>query len=131
MKSPAHAIAAAKIGYILVLTSSSVIAQSNTVRLQANPFNRPGFVMNLGQAAAPAVAAIERPAELELRATMVASDAELANINGEVLRVGESIGGYRIVRITEGRVMLRNGSEDLVLDVYQNQRASETEDDSD
>ena len=85
-----------------MLICAAVPAQSDTAELKANPFDRPEFVLNLGQAEAPRL--FEPTVELELRATMVTSNGALANINGEILSVGERIEDYRVARIVEGRV---------------------------
>jgi hypothetical protein len=127
MKARAQSIFAMLGGCIIAMALPRVLAQSNAASLRANPFDRPDFVMNLGRVTSPEITAFEPPVELALRATMVSGDGALANINGELLSVGQRIEGYRVARITEGRVLLRNGSEELVLDVYKRQRASEEE----
>ena len=114
---------------VMLMHAFGSFAQTDAPRLQANPFDRPNFIMNLGEAAFAEV--VEQRAELTLRATMVTSNGALANINGELVSVGAQIEGYRVARITEGRAVLRSGADELVLDVYQSQRASQLENDSD
>ena len=114
---------------VMLFHACSLFAQTDAPRLKANPFDRPNFIMNLGEATATEI--VERPTELLLRATMVTRNNALANINGELLSVGQRIEGYRVARITEGRAVLSNGTDQLVLDVYQSQRSSEQETDRD
>lgn len=121
----AHTFTAVSGACVMLFHASCVFAQTDAPRLRANPFDRPSFIINLDEVAVTDI--VERPAELTLRATMVTSNSALANINGQLLSVGQRIEGYRVSRITEGRVVLYNGGDQLVLDVYQSQRASEEE----
>jgi hypothetical protein len=70
---------------------------------------------------APLPAAVVQPLALDLRATLVAGDTALVNINGRILSIGEEYEGYRVLSIGEGRAVLSNSGERLVLDVYEKQ----------
>jgi len=85
----------------------------------ANPFSRPGYTVALDSAPLPSVVA--QPVALELRATLVAGDTALVNINGIILSAGEEYQGYRVLSISEGRAVLSNSGERLVLNVYERQ----------
>ena len=111
--------------FVTMFAALDSLAQTEAPRPRANPFDRPDFIMNLGEATETEI--VVRPTQLLLRATMVTSNSALANINGELLSVGQRIEGYRVSRITEGRVVLYDGGDQLVLDVYQSQRESEQE----
>jgi hypothetical protein len=87
--------------------------------LRANPFSRPSYMAALE--ATPLPSGVAPRIELELRATMVAADRSLVDINGAILSTGEEYEGYRVVSISEGRAVLSNGGERLILNVYDKQ----------
>ncbi len=56
------------------------------------------------------------PTELVVTATMVSTGERLAHIDGRVLREGEEIYGYRLLRIDEDKAIFeRNGETETVL----------------
>lgn len=70
--------------------------------LQHNPFKRP---MLEGRAAA-GVNGNALGGELVLQATLAAGDSSLANINGQLLHIGDEVSGYQLREINEGSVVL-------------------------
>lgn len=66
-----------------------------------NPFARPAST-SARAGAEPA----EAPLSLALRATLVRGRASSANIGGTIVRIGQTIGGYRLASVHEGTVML-------------------------
>ena len=89
-------------------TLSSVIVLLTSVQplaaevLQHNPFERPML-----EGRAPGGGNVNVPnGELTLRATLAAGDASLANINGELLHIGDEVSGYQVREINEGSVVL-------------------------
>jgi hypothetical protein len=92
-----------------------------------NPFNRPAFTLALRSAGTPLAGQL--PAALALRATLVAEGLMLANIDGEILAVGETHAGYRVAAISEGQAVLVKDGERLILDVYARQTASDVTND--
>jgi hypothetical protein len=111
-------------GSLMLIAVTQLGAQDGPT-LRVNPFDRPEFVMTLGQVATPD--RIEPVVELRLRATLVGDEGVIANINGRLLGVGDTYEGYTVQRIREGRVVMRSASDQLVLDVYLNQQPSLTE----
>ena len=103
----------------LLLLTAPGAAQDPDPALATNPFDRPAFVVTLGDVASPGPMAL--PVRLELRTTMVGEDAALANIDGEILSAGDTVDGYRVASIREGRVILTKDGERIVLDVYATQ----------
>ncbi len=118
-----------RLAYILAAAALPMLgnaqepAESSDATLATNPFDRPGFVVNLSEAAAPGP--MSAPVRLELRTTVVGADSALANINGQVVTVGETLDGYRVAAIREGRVILTKDGERIELDVYAQQRGED------
>ncbi len=48
---------------------------------------------------------------LNLKATLISSLDAYANISGEILQVGDMVDGYRIEKITEGKVIFSMGGQ--------------------
>ena len=112
---------------LAVLLAGAAFAGEEDSPPSRNPFNRPAFVVALRQPAAePFASASTAPA---LRATLVAEGRRLANINGKILGPGEMYDGYLIVRIEEGRAVLRKDGQHITLDVYEQQTPSSTTND--
>jgi len=96
-----HAIA------LLALTLAGS-TQADTLR---DPFARPAPPPS---AATLATEAESEPA-LQLRAIMVTPGRALANINGQILGVGEWFGNYQLIKIQERSVTLVRGGARSVL----------------
>ncbi len=103
----------ARLPLCLLLLSATAFA-SEPPRLEHNPFSRPPSQVRVGEFR---VETALRPAtELVVTATMVSSGERLAHIDGRVLREGEEIYGYRLLRIHEDRAIFeRNGETETVL----------------
>ena len=86
-----------------------------------NPFDRPGFMVTLIDAAPERASS---PVRLELRATLVSSERMLANINGTILAPGDSFEGYRLEHVQEGRAIVSKEGERVTLDVYERQQGA-------
>ena len=72
-----------------------------------DPFARPPMppVATLAPPAPPAEEAPPEPV-LQLRAVVVAPGRSLANINGQILAVGERFGDYQLIKVDERGVTL-------------------------
>lgn len=57
----------------------------------------------------------EKQVLLELRATLVAAEQSIANINGKHLVVGETIEGYQLLRVGEDEVILAKDGKRVTL----------------
>ena len=60
-----------------------------------------------------------------LKAVMPSEHMALANIDGEILAVGETYEGYRIVEVTEEAVRLERGTASIQLFVSSTEREDE------
>lgn len=81
-----------------------------------NPFARPGAA----RAATGAVA----PLDLELRATLVAGRHSSANIGGTILKLGQELGGYRLIAVREGTAVLVRAGIPYVLEIERTKEGS-------
>ena len=85
--------------------------------LQHDPFVRPavGQVPGTGSSAATpgrVKAAAEGKPKLNLQAVLVAGSHSIANVDGVMLRVGESINGYRLLEVQHrSAVFEKNGAK--------------------
>ena len=100
-----------------VLLSLLVLAASASATepppLEHNPFSRPPSETQVRDSRTEELPPTD---DLVLTATMVSSAERLAHIDGRVLREGEQIYGYRLLRIYEDRAIFeRNGDTETVL----------------
>jgi hypothetical protein len=81
-----------------------------------NPFTRPGYTADrpLPTNTEVALLAFE---PLQLKATLIAGQQALANINGEILAPGDEIQGHRLLQVREREVVLSKDGERLTLSV--------------
>jgi len=92
--------------------------------LQRNPFAAPKVLEQPVAFVAPRRAAEPEPEpepQFGLRAVLAAGPGSLANIDGEILGVGEKIEGYRVVTIREHQVVLKRHGKRIVLSVFDDQ----------
>lgn len=92
--------------------------------LRHDPFTRPGATGNsvpgavaplLGGAPGDAVAVVEVPWQPELRGVMLAGRASVANVGGTTLGLGESIDGWRLLQIEDGKAVFGRGGRRTTL----------------
>ena len=91
--------------------------------LARNPFNPP-VALNAPpdqQPEAGQTALDKKSLSLALRATLVDGRNSLANINGTILRRGESINGYKLMGINEYEVVLEKDGQQLTLSLARRQ----------
>ena len=98
---------AAMILLALVSISTQTLAQAHPMR---DPFARPA--RPLAAAAPEAEAPQEAP---QLRAVMATPGHALANINGQILAVGEWFGDYQLIKVEERAVTLvKHGAKSVL-----------------
>jgi hypothetical protein len=106
----AHAVA-------LSFTALALPALGQGRALQHDPFVRPAVGLvpgNASSAAAPGrlKAAPEATPKLNLQAVLVAGAHSIANVDGVMLRVGESLNGYRLLEVQQrSAVFEKNGAK--------------------
>lgn len=97
---------------ILMLPFLTVIAlplDGVAASLRHDPFQRPDLNRAVESRTSGASAT---PLDIRLRATVVAGAASVANIDGRLYRLGDEVKGYRVLRITEGSVLLGLGADE-------------------
>ena len=63
---------------------------------------------------------VHQAPSLKLKGVIVGGGNSVAIINGKLLRLGESIDGYQVVRIEEKEVFLRSGNRTFKLELAKN-----------
>lgn len=86
----------------LCLSTLTPVAAEQQIRLKFDPFNRP----DLETLPKPIAVKIEEEKlpdvwEARLYATIRSGSNSLANVNGNIIAIGESIEGYRLVEVHE------------------------------
>jgi len=102
------------------LSAAIVVAPSlgahaeEVAELLHNPFSHPE-VPSRPSAHGSGANQPQREAKLELRATLIASEHPMADVNGVILTVGEEVDGFRLVEVDERRAILeRDGTKVVV-----------------
>jgi len=63
---------------------------------------------------------VQKATSLKLKGVIVGGSNSVAIINGKLLRLGERIDGYQLVRIEEKKVFLRSGNNTFKLELANN-----------
>ena len=93
-------------GFVLLGSAaliSTASADSPLLTLTNNPFTRPQM---LKVKPAPVIAQVVRkaePVDLDLTATMLSDTSPMIIVDGELLGIGESIRGLKLVKVMEGK----------------------------
>lgn len=80
-------------------------ASDSAVNLKKNPFKRPDF-LNSGSNETAIITNDGPGSELDVRAVMSAGKDSLVNIDGIIIRIGEEIHGYRLLKVEENKITL-------------------------
>lgn len=107
-------------GAIAVLTllmsvgSLMAAADGEPAALRNNPFSRPPSE-GIAAVAGSGLAEITAAPSLELHATMIGTTKKLANVDGNILTLGDEMQGYVLVAIHERHVVFeRDGKQTTV-----------------
>jgi len=94
-------------------------AAAQTRPLQHDPFARPslGGTRSSESKAAPRAVASEPPRSLRLTGVLVAGPGSLANVNGTMVRVGDSVSGYRLVEVRDRAAVFEKNNTRFTLDL--------------
>lgn len=80
-----------------------------------DPFARPSAALPAAPASAEGAADAAAARAPELRAILYDKAKSLVNIDGRVLALGESVGGYRLVQVDERSVTLAKAGQRIKL----------------
>lgn len=109
---------------VYLCVSNIYASEINNKKLLKNPFVKPAnFNLDANNPADNELLADKNA--LELRATLVSSNDSIANINGEMVIVGQMINGYKLVSVDVGAaILMRNGKEKILMvnEIYKNLR---------
>ena len=97
---------------VLLLAAGPVGAEL----LRRDPFQPPADLM-----AAPAAtggASLTPGTQPQIRGILVAGDQSLVNLGGELLGIGESANGYRLLQVREDHAVFQRGDEVITLSLY-------------
>jgi hypothetical protein len=89
--------------------------------LQHDPFARPaiaGFAAARPAAAfapAPAAASVQAGPRLKLNAVLAAGSDSIANVDGVMVRIGESVQGYRLVAVSDRSAVFEKNNAKVTL----------------
>jgi len=84
--------------------------------LDHNPFSRPAILAAPAQQPGTRQLDIGKPLEdRELSATLVSGRMPLVVIDGELLKLGESIDGYRLVGVRQGKAVFEKAGKKHIL----------------
>ena len=96
-----------------VLVAPAVAADAPLLTLENNPFSKPKILEVKPRRQVQQEQARSEPVELELTATMVSDNSPMVIVDGQLLGIGDSIKGLRLVQVMEGNARFR-GSQGSV-----------------
>ena len=96
----------------------AMAADDARVSLLNNPFTRPEILKpKPPPAPAPKVLLPPEQVELELSATMVSENAPMVVVNGELLALGETIEGLRLIAVMEHSAVFARGGRKFTFEI--------------
>jgi len=103
-------------GFVLLGSAtliSTAIADSPLLTLTNNPFTRPQILKVKPVPVKAKVVRKTEPVDLNLTATMVSDISPMIIVDGELLTIGESIRGLKLVKVMEGKAVFVRSGETL------------------
>ena len=85
-----------------VLLAMPAMAEIELLKLQNNPFARPPIPEKKAPPSKPVVVEQPEPADFELTATMVTESGSMVIVEGELIAVGETYRGMKLIEVKEG-----------------------------
>lgn len=110
-------VASRTLAIVLALAWAQAAAQTRP--LQHDPFARPplGAMRAPESKATPHTTRSEPPRALKLTGVLVAGPASLANVNGTMVRLGDSVSGYRLVEVRDRAAVFEKNNTRFTLDL--------------
>ena len=95
-------------------------AETDYAALKRNPFEKPKNIQLQSTQNDTKRIVKTSPIELELKGTLTIGDHSIANVNGNLMAIGEAIEGYTLVEVSVGSAVLLRDDEKLTLEVNEN-----------
>ena len=110
-------LAAARFIFALavIMAAEASADHSEVPTLRFDPFKRPALLSQPAPPARKPTGDAREPWSPVLRATMLAGDFSMVNLNGVIISVGEEVDGYRLVEVGEQTaVFAKNGKRHVL-----------------
>jgi hypothetical protein len=113
----------AVVSALIFILAAPALAQQGRA-LQHDPFARPSPGALPGMKPAPGPRRVPPPAppKLKLHGVMMAGPDSIANVEGSMVRIGESIQGYRLVAVHERAAVFEKDSATFTVAVGASER---------
>jgi len=106
---------------LLVLTAlllaTPVAADVQLLSLRNNPFTRPPQLETKPLPSRPVTVQKVEPVELELTATMVSESESMVIVEGELIAVGDSFKGMKLLEVMEGKAVFAAAGKKLTYEL--------------
>jgi hypothetical protein len=96
-----------------VLLTTAARADVQLLSLRNNPFTRPPVFEKKPPPSRPVVVEKVDPIELELTATMVSDSASMVIVEGELIAIGESFKGMKLLKVMEGKAVFAGAGKKM------------------
>lgn len=100
--------------FVFVISPVTGAVEVSPVKLERDPFSHPKQVK---QQKTIIKETAKEAAKLKLRATLIADQSSMANVNGVLLTSGDVIKGYRLLQIREGEVVFEKQGRKVVINI--------------
>lgn len=104
------------------LLASAVIADTRMMMLRNNPFTRPQILKVVPPPPPPKIVKKAETVDLELSATMVSETTPMVIVDGELLAIGDSIKGLKLIEVMEGKAVFAAAGKQLTFTIDEYQR---------
>lgn len=106
---------------LLALPAGAADPADDGPRLRHDPFRRPG-----GGALAPVAGDAAAPVEWQprLRGVLLSGPRSLANVDGQMVAIGERLDGHRLLSVTEYQAVFEKDGRRVTLDMRRPPRES-------
>lgn len=98
---------------IALLLTAPAVADVELLSLRNNPFSRPPMPEKKPPPSKPVAVQRIEPVELELTATMVSDSAPMVIVEGELIAIGESFRGMKLLEVMEGKAVFAGAGKKM------------------
>lgn len=102
-----------KLAYGVFLCAAGVISSLATAASLPDPTRPPAALYAVGENTGD-----DAPSAPALQSVLIGPGRRVAVINGQTVKVGDTVGDAQLVKISEGEVMLRSGKELRILKLF-------------